>query len=154
MTEWEIEKRNSWHKVDCTYCTLSDGRKPRVAASCQVQRTTERQTDTDKSERQRASGKQREAATATSETLHIHDSLRIPKSLSTHLFLFLSLLVPNILSFLRRAEGRGWRKKRRGRVEAEVLGTRWSVIIAKRDARYSDMKKPWKSNSGGRGKKN
>lgn len=42
----EKKKINSWHKVDCTYCTLSGGRQPRLA-SCQVLRTTstERQTD-------------------------------------------------------------------------------------------------------------
>lgn len=39
-------EKNSWHKVDCTYCTLSGGRQPRLA-SCQALRTTstERQTD-------------------------------------------------------------------------------------------------------------
>lgn len=57
----EKKKINSWHKVDCTYCTLSGGRQPRLA-SCQVLRTTstERQTDGQiDRQRVRESGKQR-----------------------------------------------------------------------------------------------
>lgn len=57
----EKKKINSWHKVDCTYCTLSGGRQPRLV-SCQVLRTTSTETDRRadrQAESERQSGKQR-----------------------------------------------------------------------------------------------
>lgn len=109
----------------------------------QTDRGTDRQTGRD---RQTARREEEAAAAAASETLNIHDALRISKSFST-----LSLHLPNIPPPLKRAEG-WWRRRGRGRgtgvweLRLRVLGL--GEVSSLQSERERHDNKKWKGRRG------
>lgn len=168
-TDWDRtrreEKINSWHKVDCTYCTLSGGRQPRLA-SCQVLRTTSTETDRRadrQAESERQSGKQRGGRRRQQQQQCLKCSTsttRCASQKASPLSCFISLIFCLLWSELKDDGGSGGGGGG-GRVEGlrlRVLGLCKVSSLQRNTTKKKKIqtwcqteKKPWKSNGGGGG---
>lgn len=161
----EKKKINSWHKVDCTYCTLSGGRQPRLA-SCQVLRTTSTETDRRadrQAESERQSGKQRGGRRRQQQQQCLKCSTsttRCASQKASPLSCFISLIFCLLWSELKDDGGSGGGGGG-GRVEGlrlRVLGLCKVSSLQRNTTKKKKIqtwcqteKKPWKSNGGGGG---